>query len=54
MRRLASGGCGGLFQPDVIAADERRDRVRAEALARTYPDGRLPDGRRIVIIEDAA
>jgi hypothetical protein len=31
-----------------------RDRVRAESLAEKYPDGRLPDGRRIVHIGLAA
>ncbi|HTQ67800.1 MAG TPA: hypothetical protein VMI13_03830 [Solirubrobacteraceae bacterium] len=31
-----------------------RDRVRAERLAATYPDGVLPDGRRIVHIDLAA
>jgi DNA-directed RNA polymerase specialized sigma24 family protein len=31
-----------------------RDRVRAEQLAATYPDGVLPDGRRIVHIDQAA
>jgi hypothetical protein len=31
-----------------------RDRARAEHLARAYPDGFLPDGRRIVIIDHAA
>lgn len=31
-----------------------RDRARAEDIARRYPDGRLPDGRRIVVIDAAA
>jgi DNA-directed RNA polymerase specialized sigma24 family protein len=31
-----------------------RDQARAHRLARSYPDGRLPDGRRIVCIDHAA
>lgn len=31
-----------------------RDRARAVQLAAAYPDGRLPDGRRIVVIDAAA
>jgi RNA polymerase sigma factor (sigma-70 family) len=31
-----------------------RDKVRREALAERYPDGRLPDGRRLVVIDEAA
>lgn len=31
-----------------------RDRARAEAHAQRYPDGRLPDGRRSVVIDDRA
>lgn len=30
-----------------------RDRARVEALAIRYPDGRLPDGRRLVVICDS-
>jgi hypothetical protein len=31
-----------------------RDEVRAAAIRERYPDGRLPDGRRIVVIDRAA
>jgi hypothetical protein len=31
-----------------------RDRARADAHARRCPDGRLPDGRRSVLIDDCA
>jgi hypothetical protein len=31
-----------------------RDRVRAEQHAKRYPDGRRPDGRRSVLIDDRA
>lgn len=31
-----------------------RDRVRAEELSAAYPDGVLPDGRRLVVIDNAA
>jgi hypothetical protein len=31
-----------------------RDQVRAAAIRERYPDGRLPDGRRIVVIDRAA
>jgi DNA-directed RNA polymerase specialized sigma24 family protein len=43
-----------VFFSKLYSLQRVRDRVRAETLASTYPDGRLPDGRRIVIIEDAA
>ena len=38
-----------LFQLGIL-----RDRTRAAAIAARYPGGRLPDGRRIVIIDQAA
>ena len=31
-----------------------RDRTRAAEIAARYPNGRLPDGRRIVVIDQAA
>lgn len=48
-----------LFEDDVFfsalyALREVRNRARAKALAAAYPDGRLPDGRRIVVIDEAA
>lgn len=48
-----------LFEDDVFfsvlySLGEVRNRARARALATMYPDGRLPDGRRIVVIDDAA
>ena len=43
-----------VFFSALYSLSRVRDRVRADRLASTYPDGRLPDGRRIVIIEDAA
>lgn len=50
---------GNLYDDDVFftglaALGRVRDRVRAKGLAERYPDGRLPDGRRIVFIGHAA
>lgn len=43
-----------VFFSALISLDRVRDRARAQELAEKYPDGRLPDGRRIVSIEAAA
>ena len=49
--RLGADDCFffGLYRLGIV-----RDRARARALAERYPDGRLPDGRRIVHIDLAA
>lgn len=38
----------------LLGLGKVRDRARALALKAQYPDGKLPDGRRIVVIEEAA
>jgi hypothetical protein len=41
------------FFAALFALGKVRDRVRAKEIAQRYPDGRLPDGRRIVFIDAA-
>jgi DNA-directed RNA polymerase specialized sigma24 family protein len=43
-----------LFFNSLRALGKVRDRARARAIAERYPEGRLPDGRRIVSIDQAA
>jgi DNA-directed RNA polymerase specialized sigma24 family protein len=43
-----------VFFNGLCALGKVRDRARAEAIAERYPEGRLPDGRRIVAIDQAA
>lgn len=43
-----------VFFSTLHALRRVRDHARAERLTKTYPDGRLPDGRRLVIIDHAA
>lgn len=54
-----SQALGNLHSDDIFfaglsALGRVRDHVRARAVAERYPDGRLPDGRRIVVIDQAA
>lgn len=43
-----------IFFTGLCALGKVRDRARADELARRYPDGRRPDGRRVVHIDQAA
>lgn len=43
-----------VFFSALHALGRVRDEARARELARKYPDGRLPDGRRRVVIQNAA
>jgi RNA polymerase sigma factor (sigma-70 family) len=43
-----------VFFSALHALNRVRDRARAKHLAETYPDGVMPDGRRIVVIDSAA
>jgi DNA-directed RNA polymerase specialized sigma24 family protein len=43
-----------VFFSALYSLQRVRDRVRADELAAMYPDGVLPDGRRLVIIDNAA
>lgn len=43
-----------LFFSALISLDRVRDRARAASIAASHPDGLMPDGRRIVSINDAA
>jgi DNA-directed RNA polymerase specialized sigma24 family protein len=43
-----------VFFAALHALNRVRDRARATRIAERYPDGRLPDGRRCVVIDDAA
>jgi DNA-binding NarL/FixJ family response regulator len=43
-----------VFFSGLCALGKVRDRARAKAIAERYPEGRLPDGRRIVAIDQAA
>ena len=46
--------CDDVFFSALYSLQRVRDRVRAEELAAAYPDGVLPDGRRLVMIDNAA
>jgi predicted DNA-binding protein YlxM (UPF0122 family) len=43
-----------VFFSALYSLQRVRDRTRAQMLAATYPDGLLPDGRRLVLIDNAA
>jgi hypothetical protein len=43
-----------VFFSTLYSLQRVRDRARAQQLAATYPDGVLPDGRRLVLIDNAA
>lgn len=43
-----------VFFSALYALNRVRDEARAKQLAKKYPDGRLPDGRRRVVIQNAA
>ncbi|HEX5309806.1 MAG TPA: hypothetical protein VFW38_12085 [Solirubrobacteraceae bacterium] len=43
-----------VFFSGLCALGKVRDRARAKAIAERYPEGRLPEGRRIVAIDQAA
>jgi RNA polymerase sigma factor (sigma-70 family) len=43
-----------VFFSALYSLQRVRDRARAQKLAATYPDGVLPDGRRLVLIDNAA
>jgi hypothetical protein len=38
----------------LISLDRVRDRARAASIAAAHPGGKMPDGQRIVSINDAA
>lgn len=43
-----------VFFSQLYALQEVRDHARAKYLRETYPDGKLPDGRRIVLLDQEA
>jgi DNA-directed RNA polymerase specialized sigma24 family protein len=51
---LANLHSDDIFFSGLCALGKVRDRARVKALSERYPEGRLPDGRRIVAIDQAA